>query len=236
MSEENEILEEERPNWRALIPFVVFVIFYVGLSILAKDFYKIPMPVAFIVASATAMLSNRKMTLQKKMDGYYTEVSNTHWFYRVDQSADPGTSNAGTVDDKRANIRLTYSIGCTPTWSYSNTAYYISNFKAKVDGESTYQINNTTTGTSCSTSDYYSTYSISASAGSTISYLATPSSSSTWRYGLWVDWNNDGDFSDSGEEIYNTSSYITISEQTFTIPSGTPAGEYRMRVIIDSGD
>ena len=57
MSEENAILEEERPNWRALIPFIVFVVFYVGLSIWAKDFYKIPMPVAFIVASATAMLS-----------------------------------------------------------------------------------------------------------------------------------------------------------------------------------
>ena len=76
MSEENEILEEERPNWRALIPFVVFVIFYVGLSILAKDFYKIPMPVAFIVASATAMLSNRKMTLQKKMDVYAAGMGN----------------------------------------------------------------------------------------------------------------------------------------------------------------
>ena len=76
MSEENAILEEERPNWRALIPFIVFVVFYVGLSIWAKDFYKIPMPVAFIVASATAMLSNRKMTLQRKMDVYAAGMGN----------------------------------------------------------------------------------------------------------------------------------------------------------------
>ena len=76
MSEEIATIEEERPNWKALIPFIVFVVFYVGLSIIAKDFYKIPMPVAFIVASATAMLSNRKMSLQKKMDVYAAGMGN----------------------------------------------------------------------------------------------------------------------------------------------------------------
>jgi len=125
---------------------------------------------------------------------------------------------------------------CTPTWSYSSssyTSYYISNFKAKVDGEYIYQIDNTTTGSSHTTSNYYNTYSISAESGSSIIYLATPSTSSTWRYGLWIDWNKDGDFDDIDEQIYNTSSYITISEKSFTIPNNIPNGEYRMRVIID---
>ena len=39
-----------RPNGRALIPFLVFVAFYLGLSLQAGDFYKVPMPIAFVVA------------------------------------------------------------------------------------------------------------------------------------------------------------------------------------------
>ncbi|MBQ7721423.1 MAG: hypothetical protein IJT64_00790 [Kiritimatiellae bacterium] len=48
MNENSEI----RPNGRALIPFLVFVAFYLGLSLQAGDFYRVPMPIAFIVASA----------------------------------------------------------------------------------------------------------------------------------------------------------------------------------------
>ena len=39
----------------ALLPFLVFVLFYVGLSLRAGDFYKVPMPISFVVASAAAL-------------------------------------------------------------------------------------------------------------------------------------------------------------------------------------
>lgn len=123
-------------------------------------------------------------------------------------------------------------IPCTPTWTGS-ASQYITNFKAKVDGASTYAIDNTTTGSANSYSDYFGNYAITAEAGSTILYNTTANVSSTWRYGLWIDWNKDGDFADSEEQIYMSSSYITITEQQFTIPVGTTAGSYRMRVIID---
>ena len=124
---------------------------------------------------------------------------------------------------------------CTPTWtSTSSSYYYIAKFTATVDGESNAQINNTTTGTGRTTQDYYGTYSITAEAGSTIKYNTTPNYSGTYRYGLWVDWNQDGTFDDSGDErIYNTDAYITITEKSFTIPANTTPGDYRMRVIID---
>ncbi|MBQ6470654.1 MAG: hypothetical protein IJJ33_01600 [Victivallales bacterium] len=38
----------------ALFPFLVFLVFYLGVSIVARDFYKMPMPVAFLVSSAVA--------------------------------------------------------------------------------------------------------------------------------------------------------------------------------------
>lgn len=52
----------------ALLPFVVFLVFYLGLSIYKNDFYSVPMPIAFIVASATAFLINIKEKLNDKVE------------------------------------------------------------------------------------------------------------------------------------------------------------------------
>lgn len=54
----------------ALLPFVVFLVFYLGLSIYKNDFYSVPMPIAFIVASATAFLINFKNKLNDKVEVY----------------------------------------------------------------------------------------------------------------------------------------------------------------------
>ena len=59
-----------RPSAYALLPFLVFVVFYVGLSLWSGDFYSIPMPTAFLVASATAFLMNRKATLAEKTETF----------------------------------------------------------------------------------------------------------------------------------------------------------------------
>jgi len=42
----------------------------------------------------------------------YTEVSSTHWFKRQD-SSDPGASVSGSIDNKRANIILTFNGSCS---------------------------------------------------------------------------------------------------------------------------
>ena len=54
----------------ALLPFAVFLVFYLGLSIYANDFYSVPMPIAFIVASATAFLIDFKTKLNDKVEVY----------------------------------------------------------------------------------------------------------------------------------------------------------------------
>lgn len=65
-----EHLQEREPRFKALIPFLVFVVFYAGLSIAAQDFYSVSMPVAFLVASASAILLNRRVSLEHKVDIY----------------------------------------------------------------------------------------------------------------------------------------------------------------------
>ena len=61
---------EAKPHFTALIPFFVFVVFYVGLSVWAKDFYKVPMTTAFAVASAVAFFLNRKSPIEEKVNVY----------------------------------------------------------------------------------------------------------------------------------------------------------------------
>ena len=66
---------ENKLNGWALIPFLVFAVFYVGLSLYAghcgfdMPWYKVPMPIAFVVASATAFLFGRR-PLEEKVDTY----------------------------------------------------------------------------------------------------------------------------------------------------------------------
>ena len=45
------------PRAAALIPFGIFLVFYLGVSLWLGDFYSIPMPVAFILAGAAALLN-----------------------------------------------------------------------------------------------------------------------------------------------------------------------------------
>ena len=63
-------MECRAPRFRALIPFFVFIVFYLGLSIWAHDFYKVPMPTAFLVASAAALVLDHKRPLAEKVEIY----------------------------------------------------------------------------------------------------------------------------------------------------------------------
>lgn len=110
----------------------------------------------------------------------------------------------------------------------TNTTYYISGITT-TGGSANFS--NTGTGFSATGyADYTGTYSVSQNAGLGFSITATHPSS-TYGYSVWVDWNNDGDFSDAGENVLTTS-YLSspAAVGTVTIPGGTPAGNYRMRI------
>lgn len=70
MEPDKLIFEEREPRFAALIPFFVFVGFYLGLSLWAGDFYLVPMPVAFIVASASALALNHRQPLAHRVEVY----------------------------------------------------------------------------------------------------------------------------------------------------------------------
>ncbi len=80
MSDSNHVDFEQgrEPRFKALIPFFVFAAFYLGLSLWANDFYKVPMPAAFLVASATALLLNRRQSLSSKVDLFAHGMGNVN--------------------------------------------------------------------------------------------------------------------------------------------------------------
>ena len=56
----------------------------------------------------------------------------------------------------------------------------------------------------------------------------------TYNIKVWVDWNNDGDFLDSGEEMLSGNDSKNLIG-TFTIPAAAIVGNHRMRVGITQG-
>ena len=52
----------------ALIPFGIFAVFYVTLGIVARDFYRVPMTVAFLVAIASALFLQRGKKFGEKIE------------------------------------------------------------------------------------------------------------------------------------------------------------------------
>jgi Na+/H+ antiporter NhaC len=55
-------------NAFALIPFAVFAVFYVTLGVVARDFYRVPMTVAFLVAIASALFLGKGKKFSEKIE------------------------------------------------------------------------------------------------------------------------------------------------------------------------
>ncbi|HNW90180.1 MAG TPA: GEVED domain-containing protein, partial [Bacteroidales bacterium] len=160
---------------------------------------------------------------------YYSTVTGNMHHYGYADSETGCTMTAPTyngVNANRPNIGLYFSCS-SPMGLISSTSYYLTNVTTT---GGTQNINNTTTFASGGYSNYYSpTYSCIAAAGSAISITLT-TSTSTHHYYIWIDWNADGDYLDSGETLLATTGYTNGYTLNYTVPAGTAPGPYRMRV------
>ena len=59
---------ENKGNPWALLPLAVFIVLFLGVGIATQDFYKMPVLVAFLAATAIALFFNRKEPLSKKVE------------------------------------------------------------------------------------------------------------------------------------------------------------------------
>ena len=125
----------------------------------------------------------------------------------------------------------TYTTGSATTgycaFTSSSSTYWISNFNTT--GGST-NINRTSTYSAGGYANYSGTDIVSQVLGSSFNFSVT-TSSGTHGINIYIDWNNDLDFSDAGELVYASGGYVATATGTITIPGTASIGNHRMRVV-----
>ncbi len=153
-------------------------------------------------------------------------TANTAYQFRV-----KAKDAAGNTSDFSNTVSVTTLTDTTdPTYCSSNgqsvTDEYISNVTLG-------SINNTTTGSSGGYGNYTS-LSTTLSKGASNTITITPTWSGTVYdegYSVWIDYNRDGDFADSGEQVFSkAASKDTSVSGSFTVPASATNGNTRMRV------
>ncbi|MFP7170970.1 Na+/H+ antiporter NhaC family protein [Terribacillus halophilus] len=68
----------KKGNPWALIPFVVFLILFIGSGVITGDFYAFPVLVAIVIAGAVALAMNRKESFPRKVDIFCQGAGNSN--------------------------------------------------------------------------------------------------------------------------------------------------------------
>lgn len=159
---------------------------------------------------------------------------NTNYFVWVRSSCGPGEFGEWSTNTTFTTLPAppVYCGGAVPSGaSFAQDPNGIINFTMG-------SINNTT-GTELP--DYYGDYSgltANLAQGATVPVSITFGTGWTYDTIIWVDWNNDGDFNDAGEQVFSGTSAApnpsTLSG-SFVVPIGQPLGPVRLRIgSIDS--
>ena len=96
----------------ALSPLMVFVAVYLSLSIVAGDFYKVPLTVAFMIASVYAIAINGGKPLTNRIDQFSRGASSGNlmlmlWIFVLAGAFAHSAKEMGSVD---ATVNLTLSL------------------------------------------------------------------------------------------------------------------------------
>ena len=70
--------QETKPNFWALTPLIIFLSIYLVASVIMGDFYKMPITVAFLVASIVAVATSSGGRLHKRIDLFCKGAANSN--------------------------------------------------------------------------------------------------------------------------------------------------------------
>jgi len=136
-------------------------------------------------------------------------------------------SNCGETDGTSVWTYIPFYSGyCVP--ENSDASYYITGVST-IGAETNFT--NTGTGFSAYT-DYTAQYGVTSYPGGSFTIQATtPVATDQYLYSVWVDWNNDFDFTDNGERIVNNVLATSPAMlNNIIIPVQAALGSYRMRI------
>ena len=91
-----------RPTWFGLTPLVVFLLVYLVASIVSGDFYKMPIAVAFLVASGYAVAITRGLGLMERIQQFSRGAADTNilmmiWIFILAGAFAGGAKSVGAV-------------------------------------------------------------------------------------------------------------------------------------------
>ena len=130
------------------------------------------------------------------------------------------------------------------TWTFTTAAspcvvYCTPTASSGVDGTGITNVSYSSVNNTTSNTTVYNDY--TSSVGNVIQGATMPISITTstgkkaYNLKIWVDWNNDGDFADAGEEMFSGSVTSTTITGNILVPSTSIVGNHRMRVGITQG-
>ena len=79
----NHGFETRNMGFIALLPLVVFLGVYLFTSIIAGDFYKMPITVAFLISGVVGILISKGLSLQKRIDVFIGGAANVNIIFMV---------------------------------------------------------------------------------------------------------------------------------------------------------
>lgn len=98
-----------KPNGWALMPLVVFLCLYLVTSLIVNDFYKVPITVAFLVASVYAVATTKRLSLNDRILQYSSGAANKNimlmlWIFILAGAFAQSAKAMGAID---ATVNLT---------------------------------------------------------------------------------------------------------------------------------
>jgi hypothetical protein len=148
---------------------------------------------------------------------------NTNYYYRI---------KASTSVCSSAYVTGTVFTGYCGSTSTNNTRY-ITGFSTT---GGTSNITNLASGYSPSGYGPFLSQIVTKQIYGTINFAATFFNGTfTYGFNIWVDWNDDLDFNDTGEKVYASGALVLSATGSFVIPATAPVGQHRMRIKADAG-
>lgn len=118
---------------------------------------------------------------------------------------------------------------CDP--SGSSASYGIKNFSTT--GGST-DISNLNSGYSTNGYGDFTSQALTIAATGIVNFSAAfIGAGNTYGFAIFIDYNQDGDFTDAGEVVFNTTNYTATATGSFTIPVTALLGNTRLRIVAD---
>ncbi len=100
---ENRRIESKRSEFLALSPLLFFLCLYLGTSIIAQDFYKVPLTVAFMFSSIYAILITKGVSMEKRISIFSKGAANSNillmiWIFFLAGAFAYSAKEMGSID------------------------------------------------------------------------------------------------------------------------------------------